>query len=98
MLVGKCAVYVGSDIPALTYEYRIYSNRRRGVNFIFHDPAAAFIRGRRLFGGGVYSITTLFSTNYRTLYCIFLLANSNESQESLKENSTQQQKSTVTSN
>ena len=60
--------------------YRIYSNRRRGVNFIFHDPAAAFIRGRRLFGGGVYSKTSLFSTKYRTLYCIFSLANSNESQ------------------
>ena len=62
------------------FTYRIYSNRRRGVYVIFHDPAAAFIRGRCLFGGGVYSKTTLFSTKYRTLYCIFLLANSNESQ------------------
>ena len=48
--------------------YRIYSNRRRGVYFIFRDPAAAFIRGRRLFGDGVYSKITLFSTKYRTRY------------------------------
>ena len=52
----------------LVIPYRIYSNRRRGVYFIFRDPAAAFIRGRRLFGGGVYSKITLFSTKYRTTY------------------------------
>ena len=27
----------------------LYSNRRRGVYFIFREPGAAFIRGRRLF-------------------------------------------------
>ena len=48
--------------------YCIYSNRRHGIYFIFRDPAAAFIRGRRLFGGGVYSNITLFSTKYRTTY------------------------------
>ena len=51
--------------------YRIYLNRRRGVYFIFRNPAAAFIRGRRLFEGGVYSKITLFSTKYRTTYANF---------------------------
>ena len=50
------------------FVYRIYSNRRRGVYFIFRDPAAAFIRGRRLFGGGAYSKIFLFSTKYGNFF------------------------------
>ena len=51
---------------------RIYSNRRRGVYFIFRDPAAAFIRGRRLFGDGVYSKITLRTLLKRTLKTNFV--------------------------
>ena len=36
------------------YDYRNYSNKRRGVYYIFGAQGAAFIRGRRLFEGGVY--------------------------------------------
>ena len=50
------------------FVYRIYSNRRRGVYFFFRDPAAAFIRERRLFGGGVYSKIILFSTKYGNFF------------------------------
>ena len=61
-------IKVNLVVKMMQSAYRIYSNRRRGVYFIFGDPAAAFIRGRRLFEGGVYSKITLFSTKYRTAY------------------------------
>ena len=76
--------------------YRIYLNRRRGVYFIFRNPAAAFIQK------SLYSVLNI------VLHMLtFLLGDSNKSlhsqqnyalQKFLKENLTQEQKSTVTLN
>ena len=40
-------------------EYRISSNKRRGVYEIFHDLGAAFIRGWRLFNFKQPTVTLL---------------------------------------
>ena len=39
----KYIIYESFNI-SICHTYRIYSNRRRGVYFIFRDPAAAFIQ------------------------------------------------------
>ena len=54
----------------------LYSNRRRGVYFIFREPCAAFIRGRRLFKNHfILSVLNII------LHMVtFLLGNSNKSQ------------------
>ena len=47
---------------SLFLAYRIFSIKRRGVNFIFSVSDAAFIQERRLFEGGVcFDITFLKS-------------------------------------
>ena len=60
--------------------YRIYSNRRRGVYFIFRDPAAAFIRGRRLFGEAFIQKSLYSVLNIVLQMVTFLLGNSSKSQ------------------
>lgn len=43
--------------------YHIYSIKRHGVYLIFRDSSAAFIRGKRLYEGGVHLKFNLFLVN-----------------------------------
>ena len=72
-LGSKDIIVLAQNVSAGDCEYRMNSNRHRGFYFIFHNPAAAFIRGRSLFGGGVYSNFTASLYSVLNIVIFFFL-------------------------